>query len=795
MSARLAVLASPTRAGVGLDRQPNGVPLGATHSRQPAWRGGLFQGCCGHPCPPGGFSQDDQEAALHRHALAPGADRAAGRAAPPIVQDALRTPGRPLDAVTRAVLEPRFGHDFSRVRVHVDAKAARSAQAVDALAYTVGEHIVFGAGQYAPGASGGLRLLAHELTHVVQHAGGDPAGRMRRAGTDLLVSRPSDRSEREAEAVAFETVASGRGSLTASTPGERRETPRVTTLDPTDAPGLQRRALPSFPGTKIAELSYTGTRKPRVISATSELVPEGEKPGAFVGFKTQKEAETLGASAQTTMAVVIRDGDKQYHVFDVDLAHFSEVIGHQTIETYVTTGRGYEFMSWVNLFMAVPTETQPEVTPPKAPTVGPGGKLGPAFLGHIGDAPIVKIPEKHEPTAGWEVTARFDDLPQLDLLLADASNAGPIPKLGVLAHGDHPGVINIGSTLVDIDQPETIEATRARLTGLGHYLTADADVYIFGCISGKGRQGSALLSELSQMLPGRRIIGFTKITAVEPSGLPVPPHIKMTDIESTALRGKIGFKEAATDTASTAKIARDGKIVKWPTDESKEKEDQALGLTYGAQQAQAVQAAIKELMFELSRGTISSSAGAKAINAEVEAVRKLVSGFAGLVESTPTEAKRAARVEAIAPKVTPADKERLLAGAFDSASTFLPQYEAALYVMLLLYYTQVTGKPYPIKGLDVQKILDDVTAGRALPPSKGSSLQQMEVAEDLWLHYQNQPAKYPIKGTSSSGTAMSRDEKLDYHALLAAKAGEIETWVLANLAILRKENFGKLFSS
>jgi len=87
---------------------------------------------------------------------------------PPIVHDVLSSPGQPLDAGTRAFMEPRFRHDFSQVRVHTDARAIESAQAVNALAYTVGRNVVFGAGQCAPGTDEGRRLMAHELTHVVQ---------------------------------------------------------------------------------------------------------------------------------------------------------------------------------------------------------------------------------------------------------------------------------------------------------------------------------------------------------------------------------------------------------------------------------------------------------------------------------------------------------------------------------------------------------------------------------------------------------------------------------------------------
>lgn len=80
----------------------------------------------------------------------------------------LRSPGRPLDSEARTYLEPRFGHDFSGVRVHTGWEAEHSAEAINARAYTSGNHIVFGSFQYQPSSSDGRRLLAHELTHVVQ---------------------------------------------------------------------------------------------------------------------------------------------------------------------------------------------------------------------------------------------------------------------------------------------------------------------------------------------------------------------------------------------------------------------------------------------------------------------------------------------------------------------------------------------------------------------------------------------------------------------------------------------------
>jgi hypothetical protein len=106
------------------------------------------------------------------------------------VADVLRTPGRPLDARVRAIMEPRFGHDFSRVRVHADSRAAASAGSIGALAYTVGQDIVFGAGQFAPQTLRGQGLVAHELAHTLQQdRGGEP-------GTSR------DPAERDADAAA-----------------------------------------------------------------------------------------------------------------------------------------------------------------------------------------------------------------------------------------------------------------------------------------------------------------------------------------------------------------------------------------------------------------------------------------------------------------------------------------------------------------------------------------------------------------------------------------------------------------
>jgi hypothetical protein len=110
--------------------------------------------------------------------------------APASVHEVLRSPGQPLDDATRGFFEARFGYDFSGVRVHTDARAAESARAVDALAYTVGRNVVFAEGNYASHLRKGSNLLAHELVHVVQQTADRPVLR-RYASCRQLLDAPA----------------------------------------------------------------------------------------------------------------------------------------------------------------------------------------------------------------------------------------------------------------------------------------------------------------------------------------------------------------------------------------------------------------------------------------------------------------------------------------------------------------------------------------------------------------------------------------------------------------------------
>jgi len=161
------ILQSKLHVGVANDeyeREADHIADDVAHMPEPPVR---------HPCPCGGGCprcQSEQSGLIRKRPRTRRHEVGAGHeiSVPRIVHDVLRASGHPLDPATLAFMGPRIGHDFSGVRVHLGSTAAQSAQAVGARAFTLGNHIVFGSGQYAPGTTAGRLLLAHELTHVVQ---------------------------------------------------------------------------------------------------------------------------------------------------------------------------------------------------------------------------------------------------------------------------------------------------------------------------------------------------------------------------------------------------------------------------------------------------------------------------------------------------------------------------------------------------------------------------------------------------------------------------------------------------
>ncbi len=175
---------------------------------------------CGGSGGSGGECAECKKKKLQRRAAGSGPETA-----PPIVNKVLRAPGQPLDAQTRAYFEPRFGHDFSKVRVHTDAEAAESAHAVNALAYTVGHQVVFESARFDPRSDTGQELIAHELAHVVQQSG----QQNNRSG--LTVAAGNDAFEHDADRVAQRALA-----------GDHAQPPRKL------APAVQRQVPPTSPG-------------------------------------------------------------------------------------------------------------------------------------------------------------------------------------------------------------------------------------------------------------------------------------------------------------------------------------------------------------------------------------------------------------------------------------------------------------------------------------------------------------------------------------------------------------------
>lgn len=149
---------------------------------------------------------------------------------PPIVNEVNRTAGQPLPPAVVDPFESAFGWSFANVRVHADARAGQAARAVNALAYTSGNHLVFDEGQFSPGSESGRRLLAHELAHVIQQTEGQ---------VKPGISHPGDASEREAERMA----ASVSGAV-AEAPGGRGHAGPAASAQPADGgasgPAVQR---------------------------------------------------------------------------------------------------------------------------------------------------------------------------------------------------------------------------------------------------------------------------------------------------------------------------------------------------------------------------------------------------------------------------------------------------------------------------------------------------------------------------------------------------------------------------
>lgn len=187
-----------------------------TQARLTPVAGNVVQRCGATPCL--ACSQDDDRSIMRRRATG----SAEPSSLPPVVREALPSSGLPLEPSVRSYFEPRFGRDFSTVRVHTDERAARAADAIDASAFTVGSSIWFGRGMYQPAAASGQRLLAHELAHTIQQHGRTAAQRSLRLGA------ASDPAEAAADRVADAVLAGNPVPQTGSGGLVIRRAPKVS---------------------------------------------------------------------------------------------------------------------------------------------------------------------------------------------------------------------------------------------------------------------------------------------------------------------------------------------------------------------------------------------------------------------------------------------------------------------------------------------------------------------------------------------------------------------------------------
>ncbi|MBI3900068.1 MAG: DUF4157 domain-containing protein [Gammaproteobacteria bacterium] len=213
---------------------------------------------------------------------------------PPIVHDVAQSSGRPIDDSARSFMEPRFGHDFSAVRIHNDAKAAASARALNARAYTVGRDVVFGAGEYSPTTDVGKRLLAHELAHTVQQ---------RSAPTGSAVAE-SAASENQADQAAAAVM-----------------TNQPASLPMTTAVGIQRQPLPGTTPLPTSD-SLIENASPLLAAAIGSTTLDGFVTGkADLSEAHQKEI----VKTAHNITVLLR----KYTLSTISVTGFADTVGSE----------------------------------------------------------------------------------------------------------------------------------------------------------------------------------------------------------------------------------------------------------------------------------------------------------------------------------------------------------------------------------------------------------------------------------------------------------------------------------
>jgi hypothetical protein len=334
--------------------------------------------------------------------------------APELVRETLTSPGHPLDAGTRAVMEPRFGRDFSQVRVHNDQDAAESAQALNAKAFTAGPDLVFAAGRYSPGTPTGRNLIAHELAHVVQQASGPVAGTP--IAGDMTVSHAGDRFE-----LAANTIADGALPVTES------KAP-LHVPDSGGALALQRAGDPSEPANAPKGSAAPGGKQsimeepPRSSTPAPGTIPQGQaSPNALtpspLPYPTWEKIENrvspeLGINFLEIGRVATVDVKQQ--LYDVFSPYDTSIVD-----------ANQKFGSYLNIALSaagnVPQDPGPSSPSTPSPTYSITGGLGGA-IAQIGQVVVGNILDTGKVAVAKQRTALDVEALAGDILTTD----GPI---------------------------------------------------------------------------------------------------------------------------------------------------------------------------------------------------------------------------------------------------------------------------------------------------------------------------------------------------------------------------------
>ncbi len=219
----------------------------------------------------------------------------------PAVDDVLNSPGHPLDPAVAAFMQSRFDHDLSPVRVHTDAQAANAADAINARAFTHKNHIVFGRDQYQPTSTGGKRLLAHELAHVVQQAGPSAQMIQRAPPPKQTVTPPQLTQQLYSQAIA--SIASKTGVNATLLAVLRQGQVGQTVTGVHSASSTLTVTIPPPQGSTGPSTSAPAIRVvfDLEISPTTSPLPQG----AFAAFDNNPAAQTTFTGSATTTGQTI----------------------------------------------------------------------------------------------------------------------------------------------------------------------------------------------------------------------------------------------------------------------------------------------------------------------------------------------------------------------------------------------------------------------------------------------------------------------------------------------------------